>query len=723
MERLRVTIIAFFTLLLFCNINDANTLLKDKTLEFNSSSDIVSFNPGSVYLVSANHMLKIKFKQANSVQPYSKGLKSTESGLLKNKILYDNLWAGVSLVYEKSNTGIVKSTFIVEPKADVNSIDLEYNKTVEITKQGELRFNFNSGVLTQSKPLAWQIINGKKNFVTAKFKKKGEKEIGFTVGNYNRNFELIIDPTWQWNTFVGCSSDDQVKGITVDDSGNVYAVGFSWCTWGNPVNPHSGNRDAFVVKLNNNGERVWNTFLGSASVDIGEGIDLSDSTVVIAGYSDATWGTPVNPFATSGENAFAAKLNCNDGTLIWNTFMGSDNTNYGSHIAAGPMGTIYVVGTSFTPWGYPIDPFIGGQDAFLVQLDSEGNLMWSTFMGSEQTDYAYDVALDDALNAYVIGYSTATWGEPVHAYNGGTSDAFVAKFAYNGIRIWHTFLGASDEDDRGYGIDVDSTFNVYVIGESEATWGSPINPFAGDAAAFVAKLNEEGALQWNTFLGGTSIDYGYGIMLDASNNIFLSGSSLGEWGNPVDPFNGSDAFVAQLDSRGNLIANTFLGGTSVDVGYSVFVNESDEIYVGGYSQSTWGTPVSSYTGRQDGFVAKLTFPPVSVEANEALPNKFQLSQNYPNPFPANGGTGNQTTIIKYSIPASLVETQNIASLPIVTLKVYDILGQKISTLVNKVQTPGNYSVHFNASNLPAGIYFYRLQAGNFTATKKMIVLK
>ncbi len=99
--------------------------------------------------------------------------------------------------------------------------------------------------------------------------------------------------------------------------------------------------------------------------------------------------------------------------------------------------------------------------------------------------------------------------------------------------------------------------------------------------------------------------------------------------------------------------------------------------------------------------------------NSEIPEKFSLSQNYPNPF-------NPTTTIEYSIPN--VGMLNATSSN-VQLIVYDVLGRKITTLVNNKQTPGIYSVKFDASNLPSGVYFYRLQAGNFVATKKMILMK
>ncbi len=104
--------------------------------------------------------------------------------------------------------------------------------------------------------------------------------------------------------------------------------------------------------------------------------------------------------------------------------------------------------------------------------------------------------------------------------------------------------------------------------------------------------------------------------------------------------------------------------------------------------------------------------PVSVNDNENVATKFELLQNYPNPF-------NPTTTIKYSIPNNAgVETQDFAS-----LRIYNILGEEIATLVNEKQAPGEYSVQFDASGLPSGVYFYTLRVGDFTATKKMILLK
>ena len=104
--------------------------------------------------------------------------------------------------------------------------------------------------------------------------------------------------------------------------------------------------------------------------------------------------------------------------------------------------------------------------------------------------------------------------------------------------------------------------------------------------------------------------------------------------------------------------------------------------------------------------------PVGVEEEtDANSSMFSLSQNYPNPF-------NPTTTINYTIP--VVETRHALSLQLI---IYDILGRKVTTLVNKKQTPGKYSVQFDGSKFGSGIYFYRLQAGKYSQTRKMILMK
>ncbi len=140
------------------------------------------------------------------------------------------------------------------------------------------------------------------------------------------------------------------------------------------------------------------------------------------------------------------------------------------------------------------------------------------------------------------------------------------------------------------------------------------------------------------------------------------------------------------------------------------VNFSDSMYIVRIN-NVLGSDGKHIT--KDAIASFVNDPNVGVTENE-LPIEFSLEQNFPNPF-------NPTTTIEYSIPN--VGANNFSSQQHVQLKIYDVLGREVATLVNKEQTAGKYSVKFDASQLNSGVYFYTLRAGSFISTKKMILMK
>jgi hypothetical protein len=340
------------------------------------------------------------------------------------------------------------------------------------------------------------------------------------------------------------------------------------------------------------------------------GIVLNSSgNIYVTGYSDWTWGSPVSAYS-GGYDAFVAGMD-SSGNLLWNTFLGSSSDDNGYGIALDSTGNIYVIGGSGATWGLPVHAHSGGSsDAFVACMDSSGNLLWNTFLGSTNIDYGQAIALDSSGNIYVTGYSYATWGSPVNAYS-GSIDVFVACMDSSGNLIWNTFLGSSSNDYSGRGIALDSSGNIYVTGYSNATWGSPINAYSGGYDAYVACMDSSGNLLWNTFLASASNEYGWNIALDSTGNIYVIGVSDATWGSPVNAHSGNyDAFVAYMDSYGNLLWNTFLGSASDEYGYGIALNSSGNIYVTGRSTATWGSPVNAYSGGVDAFVAKITPQPI-----------------------------------------------------------------------------------------------------------------
>lgn len=602
-------------------------------LQFASGGHVLGFASDAVYVAGGSHALRVQFVNPRKTHPISTAApKGTQRAASLSQVTYPNLWDGVTLTYDAPSGAVVRSTYRIEPHADAGNIRLRYNAPLVVQDDGSLRVSFQTGTVNESAPQAWQERDGKHVPVRIAFAPRGNAELTFAVGEYDRNEPLFIDPTLTWNTFLGGAGTDEAYGLALDVSGNVYVSGYSTETWGSPVTAYGGGGvDGFAAKLDANGNLIWNTFLGGAGNDEAFGIALDGTgNLYLAGYSDTTWGSPVRAYSGFFEG-FAAKLDSN-GNLVWNTFLGSGGFGFdiARAVAVDGIGNVSVVGYSSATWGSPVRAFSGMMDIFAVKLDSSGNLVWNTFLGGTATDYGKAVAADAIGNVYVTGSSDAAWGSPVLAYGGGTA-AVAAKLDASGTVIWNTFFGSSGSNSAE-GVTVDGIGNVYVAGNSSATWGSPVGSFNGGEDAFAAKFDPNGTLIWNSFIGSVSSDTGQAVFLDGTGNVFVVGYSDATWGSPSRAYSGSfDVFAAKLDSGGTLTWNTFLGSASPDFGFAVAVDSSENVHVAGYSEATWGSPVRAHSGGPfDAFVAKV---PVSAPIPTPTPTPTPTATPIPTPTP------------------------------------------------------------------------------------------
>ncbi len=561
---------------LMADMADANSGVKNQPLpidkdllQFRAGSHIMGFKPDKAYLVNTTGFLSVEFIGAHTIAPLSviadanrhqdnAALTQDHGNSLANlqRVEYQGLWDGITLRYDTAQTGIAESTYFIQPGANVADIRLKYNTDTELQKDGSLKIKLatRQGYITESRPVAWQVLDGRKKAIEVAYEIQ-DGVISFKTGVYNKDHELIIDPTYQWHTFYGSATEDEANGIAIDGNGNVYVTGSSDTSWGSPLHNHSvggSNMDIMVLKLDSSGALLWNTFYGSANTDEGKGIAVDGS------------------------------------------------------------GNVYVTGQSNTSWNDPSapkHPHTSGFDIVVLKLDSSGVYQWHTFYGSTSTDYGYGIAVDGSGNSYVTGISVATWGSPVNLHaGGGNADITVLKLNSSGELQWNTFYG-STSTDYGYGIAIRSG-NSYVTGTSQDTWGTPVHPFSGSGLGdiTVLKLNSSGALQWHTFHGSTSIDYGYGIAVDGSGNIYVTGYSQATWGSPLHAYSGSaDIAALKLNNSGILQGNTFYGAASlVDHGYGIAIDGNENVYVTGYSEATWGAPLHAYSGDHDIVILKIS---------------------------------------------------------------------------------------------------------------------
>jgi hypothetical protein len=530
----------------------------------------------------------------------------------QNEITYRQPWPGVDVVYETGGSQIAKSNYLLAPgftSATIEQIVLDYQAPVRLTPRGDLAITCSGGEFVESAPIAWQMIAGKKVPIKVGFCLCGLSKVGFVVKGANPSYPLVIDPSITWNTFIGRheSETENGYGLAMDSSGSVYLTGYSdgpWPEGGSPKRGYSGGTyDAFAVKLDPSGNLLWNSFLGGLGADYGQSIAVDGSAnVLLGGYSSATWGSPVRGFSI-GWDAIAVKLDSN-GNLLWHTFLGGEGSDYGYSIAVDGSANVLLGGQSSDIWGSPVRGFSSGWDAIAVKLDPSGNLLWNSFLGGAGSDYGRSIAVDGSANVLLGGQSNDTWGSPVRGFISGI-DAIAVKLDSSGNLRWNTFLGGGGSD-RGCSIAVDGSANVLLGGYSSVTWGSPVRGFSSGWDAIAVKLDSNGNLLWNTFLGGGASDYGYSIAVDGSANVLLGGDSGSSWGSPLRGFSsGYDAIAVKLDESGNLLWNSFLGGAGSDYGRSIAVDGSANVLLGGYNNATWGSPLRAYSNGEDAFAVKL----------------------------------------------------------------------------------------------------------------------
>ena len=242
----------------------------------------------------------------------------------------------------------------------------------------------------------------------------------------------------------------------------------------------------------------------------------------------------------------------------WYATLGGVENDYGRfQIARDTGGNIYVI-------GYTGSDGAGGNDFLIAKYNSSGVIQWQRTLGGTGNDFGFGIAIDSTDNIYVAGFTDSD-GE-------GGNDFLIAKYNSSGTIQWQRTLGGVDSD-FGRGIAIDSTDNIYVVGYTDSDG-------AGDFDLLVAKYNAAGVIQWQRTLGGTGSDIGFGIAVDSTDNIYVVGYT------DSDGAGGNDFLIAKYNSSGVIQWQRTLGGAGNDIGRGIAVDTSDNIYLQGSTDSS-----------------------------------------------------------------------------------------------------------------------------------------
>jgi len=531
---------------------------------------------------------------------------------------------------------------------------------------------------------------------------------GSTQGN--ELIKLNNSGAYQWAYNYKCFS--QPTSIQEDSEGNIYIAGFGGL--------NQSMWDYITMKCDSSGKIKWiRTYNGPANeADQANDIELdSEGNVYVTGGSKGI-GTDFD-FATikydsAGNEQWVVRYNA---PAFYSDIAG--------HVSVDAEGNVYVSGTSLGS--------TSGSDIATVKYNNLGQLQWvkrynSTANGN---DLSQGLEIDLSGNVFVAGTSDST---------GSLYDYVTIKYNPSGNVEWtKRYNGPSNDGDLVSSMSLDNSGNVYVTGWS----------FGNDTQSDYAtvKYNNSGEEQWAARWDdpASSYDYAYDVAVDNNENVYVTGvsqgmgtdndfttikyNSLGEqqWAVPYNSeSNGSDIpYNIALDYLGDVYVAGYSNNNAEystikynkqgvqqwrvnfdylnykDTPTDLLVDNSGNVVVAGYSSKAgqeWIWSIVKY--RQPGFL------PSDIETETNPPTEFVLYQNYPNPF-------NPSTKISWQSPVGSWQT----------LKIYDVLGKEVVTLVDEYRPAGKYKVEFNGTGLTSGVYFYQLRAGEFISTRKFVLLK
>ena len=520
----------------------------------------------------------------------------------------------------------------------------------------------------------------------------------------------------------GDSSSDFARAIAIQPGGKIVVAGITLAK--------SILNNAFaVVRYDTNGT-LDNTF-GTGGMVIAGGNDWhatsivlqSDGKIVVAGSAD------LSPSAYASNNVYEFGLYRfnNNGTLdksfgqngeINTAIIGGDSTwDKGYAVVMQSDGKIVVAGSSndSSKTAFALARF--NSDGTVDKTFGTNGTVRNYIAGADSfDDEAHSVAIQSDGKIVAAGWSLNPYAATPQAFalarynSDGTLDN---TFGAGGtVRVAIPVPGIANENGLAYSVAILPDGKILVGG------------YCSDSGFAVVRFNSNGTIDntfgvmgaATTFISGSdgTNDEASSMAVGSDGKIALAGHSSLPGPSSRDAFaiacfDSTGALNKSFGTNGSLVANISGGDSSDDEANAVAIQSNGKIVAAGYSA---GTP--PYLGSIGWAFAVARFMPsgvTGVTQVKSMPRSFTLFQNYPNPF-------NPTTAISYQLSA--VST--------VSLKVYDVLGREVATLVNQKQNAGSYSVTFDASRLASGVYFYRLVAvgdngQRFVAVKKLLVLK
>ncbi|MGO9167645.1 MAG: SBBP repeat-containing protein [Candidatus Sulfotelmatobacter sp.] len=579
------------------------------------------------------------------------------------RVEYQAVYPGVDLVYY-GDQGQLEYDFRVAPAADPNQIALSFQGASTHIDSGDLVLSTANGDVRFHAPRVYQQDGNNQKTIAGSFRQIADNKIGFAVGAYDHNRELVIDPVLTYSTYLGGTNTESFVHIAIGPDGNIYLVGSTnsvdFPIPSPPADPPiqsgpaaSGATNIFIAVINPSlqppnyqpyQQLLYATYLGGSGTDSAAGVAVHTALdqlttgfdIFVAGSTTST-DFPINgieaafesgPGPDAGTHGFLARVNVGTTTssLRYSTYLAGSNdagnaTDFVTGLAIDSAGNAYVTGdtTSTNPIsdGFPANP-----NAYQQQSNSPGN---PQFFASEiNTTYSGKPSM--IYSTYFGGSNPA----PAKAYGGGIAVDPTPSNVNMYITGETNMLPTGLNGGPGFPL-----FNAQqsCLDEAATRTNCTLTSGSNPTDAFIAKINpnQPGSNPiYSTYIGGSGTDAGKAIAVDTSGNAYVTGSTNSEdWsycngiqctfaGATINGIVNPNAFIAKL---GNLTGSvyplnyfTYLGGSGPDIGMDIKVDSLQAAHVAGVTESQNPLlPVTAYAfqptyggGASDAFVALIS---------------------------------------------------------------------------------------------------------------------
>jgi hypothetical protein len=507
------------------------------------------------------------------------------------KVRATDVYKGIDAIYYGTDQQRLEFDFVVSPGSDPSLVRLKFAgaQSVTLAANGDLKIKMAQSEITQPAPVVYQDVRGQRCSIASSFVLAGDGEVGFKIGDYDPKVTLVIDPKIIYGSHHGGTGNDQVRGLAVDKNGNAFLVGSTTSTnlnvTGGLQSTNRGIEDGFIVKINPSGsQRLFSTYIGSSGADQAESIALTtDGRACITGTADseAEGEFPTTSSRYQGPNRFFTHR---------------------------------------------------GNDAFVAMLNLEGSgLLYSSFLGGNDSDSGDGIAVDASNNIYVTGSGLSSNFPTKNAFQtqGFAFSSFIAKFnpaeSGNDSLVYSSLIGGTNNRSEAAAIAVTPNGVAFVTGQTLASdfptrSASSLPPLQtslkGERDGFVVKISTTGSLIYSTYFGGDRVEAIKGIAVDSNERVYLAGVTTSgpetfPLRNAFDPTRGGfqDGFIAKLNADGTaLFYSSYIGGEGNDAVDALTIDNAGNAYVGGF---TLGDDLLEINGFNDdfrddiGFLAKI----------------------------------------------------------------------------------------------------------------------